>query len=137
MFNQSNLRPQCEMKMQTLLLLSYMGPLMGEGAQCRLSSLRNGNVPCQYFVNVPVDFKVVQCCLSNLRKCHVALSTLRVKGPLHGPTASLLMYLHIKVKCIEGKLFAKTSFFRSTLKDTPNFQTAATQRLFTIEQHIL
>ena len=84
MFHQSTLPPQCEMEMQTLLLLSYIGPLMGEGAHCRLSSLRNGNVPCQYFLNIPVDFKVVQCCLSNIRKCHVALSNLRVKGPLYG-----------------------------------------------------
>ena len=33
------------------------------------------------FFNFPVDFKVVQCRLSNLRKGHVALSNLRVKGP--------------------------------------------------------
>ena len=49
--------------------------------QCRLSTLRNGSVPCHYFLNVPVDFNRVQCHLSNLRKCHVALSNLRVKGP--------------------------------------------------------
>ena len=54
----------------------------GGGIQCRLSILRNGNVPCHYFLNVPVDFKVVQCPLSNLRKCHVGLSNSRVKGPL-------------------------------------------------------
>ena len=34
------------------------GPLMG-GPQSRLSVLRNGNVPCRYFLNVPVDFKIV------------------------------------------------------------------------------
>ena len=39
-----------------------VGPLMGGGgggAQCRLSILRNGNVPCCYFLNVAVDFKIV------------------------------------------------------------------------------
>ena len=39
-----------------------------------------GHVPCHYFLNVPVDFKVVQCRLSNLRKCHVGLLKLRVKA---------------------------------------------------------
>ena len=39
------------------------GPLMG-GPQCRLSILRNGNVPCQYVENVPVDFRMVQCRMS-------------------------------------------------------------------------
>ena len=34
-----------------------LGPLMG-GPQCRLSILRNGNVPCRYFSNVSVDFKI-------------------------------------------------------------------------------
>ena len=34
------------------------GPLMG-GPQCRLSILKNGNVPCRNFFNVPVDFKIV------------------------------------------------------------------------------
>ena len=32
------------------------GPLMG-GPQCRLSIFKNGNVPCCYFRNFPVDFK--------------------------------------------------------------------------------
>ena len=49
--------------------------------QCRLSILRNDNVPCRYFSNVPVDFKVVKCRLLNLRKRCVAVSILRVKGP--------------------------------------------------------
>ena len=49
------------------------GPLTGRGGgggdgQCCLSFLRNGIVPCQYFLNVPVGFKVVQCRLLNLRK---------------------------------------------------------------------
>ena len=60
--------------------LSLLGPLMG-GTQCRLSISRNGNVPVCYFLNVPVNFKVVQCRLLNLRKCHIALSNLRIKGP--------------------------------------------------------
>ena len=54
-------------------------------AQCHLSILRNGNVPCRPFLNVLVDFKVpgiVQCRLSNLRKGPVALSNLRVNGPI-------------------------------------------------------
>ena len=50
-------------------------------AQCRLSILRNDNVPCRYFSNIPVDFKIVQCRLSILRKRCVALLILRVKGP--------------------------------------------------------
>ena len=33
------------------------GPLTG-GPQSRLSLLRNGNVPCRYFRNVLVDFKI-------------------------------------------------------------------------------
>ena len=37
--------------------------------------------PLSIFLNVPVDFKEVQCRLLNLRKCHVALSNLRVKCP--------------------------------------------------------
>ena len=53
--------------------------------QCRLSILRNDNVPCRYLFNVHVEFKVVQCRLSNLRKHHVALSILRVKGPPLSP----------------------------------------------------
>ena len=41
--------------------------------QCRPSFFRNGNVPCCYFGNVPVDFEIVQCRLLKLRKklCHV------------------------------------------------------------------
>ena len=37
--------------------------------------------PLLLFLNVPVDFKVVQGRLSNSRKCHATLSNLRVKGP--------------------------------------------------------
>ena len=33
------------------------GPLMG-GPQCRLSILRNGNVPLHYSLDFPVDFKM-------------------------------------------------------------------------------
>ena len=46
-----------------------------------MSILRNGNVPCRYFSNVSVEFKEVQCRLSNFRKRHVALSIVRVKVP--------------------------------------------------------
>ena len=49
-------------------------------AQCHLSILRNGKIPCHYFGRFPVDFKIVQCRLSNLRKGCVALSNLRVKA---------------------------------------------------------
>ena len=41
------------------------------GPQCRLSILRNGNVPCRYFLNSPVNFKIVQCRLPILRKDNV------------------------------------------------------------------
>ena len=37
--------------------------------------------PVVIFVDALVDFKVVQCRLSNLRKRHAALSILRVNGP--------------------------------------------------------
>ena len=66
----------------TILPYAIMGPLTG-GPQCRLSILRNGNVPCRLFLNVPVDFKVPQCRLSILRNGPVALSNLGVKGPYH------------------------------------------------------
>ena len=55
-----------------------LGPLMGGGGggggggpQCRLSILRNGNVPCHFFRNVPVNSKIVQCRLLNLRNGNV------------------------------------------------------------------
>ena len=51
-----------------------MSPVGFKKLQCPLSK----------FLNVPVDFKVVQCRLSNLRRCHVALSNLRVKSPYSG-----------------------------------------------------
>ena len=34
-----------------------VGPLTG-GPQCRMSILRNDNVPCHYLCNYPVDFKI-------------------------------------------------------------------------------
>ena len=37
------------MKNQPLGDARVEGPLMGGGPQCRLSILRNGNVPCHYF----------------------------------------------------------------------------------------
>ena len=49
--------------------------------QCHLSVLRNGNFPVINFLNVPVDCKGVQCRLSILRNGRVALPNLRVKGP--------------------------------------------------------
>ena len=50
--------------------------------QCRLSILRNGNFPCQYSKKIPVDFKIVQCRLSNLRKGCVSLSS-KGQGPFN------------------------------------------------------
>ena len=47
-----------------------VGPLIG-APQCRLSILRNGNVPCRYFRNVPVNFKIALCRLSILRNGNV------------------------------------------------------------------
>ena len=35
-----------------------VGPLTG-GPQCRVSNLRNGNVPCRYLCISHVDFKIV------------------------------------------------------------------------------
>ena len=45
-------------------------------------NFRKIHVPCRYFSNVPVDFKVVQCRLSNLRKRCVVLSILRSRAPV-------------------------------------------------------
>ena len=52
---------------------AHLGALDG-GPQCHMSILRNGNVPCRYFCNFHVDFKIAKCPLSNLRKgpCHVS-----------------------------------------------------------------
>ena len=81
-----------------------MGPLTG-GSQCRMSNLRIGNVPCHFLCIIHVDFEIVECHMSNLRngpchitnifsmsigfmshvdlkKGHVALSNLGVKGPI-------------------------------------------------------
>ena len=48
----------------------YMEPLVG-GPQCCMSILRK--VPCRYFCNFHVNFKIAKCRMSNLRKgpCHV------------------------------------------------------------------
>ena len=48
-------------------------PLMG-GPQCRLSILRNGNVPCRYFLNVPVYFKKSPMSPVDFKKCQCPLS---------------------------------------------------------------
>ena len=50
--------------------MSTVGPLTG-GPQCRMSILRNGHVPCYYFYNFHVDFKMVACPMSILRTTHV------------------------------------------------------------------
>ena len=61
-------------------------PVKFRKAQCHLSILGDGDVPCHYFSKFPVGFKVVQCSLSNLRKRCVTMSNLRVKGPSLGVT---------------------------------------------------
>ena len=110
MSNLRNIHVTCHYN-SLVSVMSLKGPLMG-GPHCRLSILRNGNVPCRYFKNFPVDFKIVpcllsilrkvnvpchyflflsvdfkrvQCHLSNLKKGRVALSNLRVKGHTKGP----------------------------------------------------
>ena len=49
-----------------------------EGLQCRLSILRNDNVPCRHFKKFISISKIDQCRLSDLGKGHVALSNLGV-----------------------------------------------------------
>ena len=44
------------------------------GPQCRLSILRNDNVPCHYFLDFPVNLKKVQCGLSILKRWQWPLS---------------------------------------------------------------
>ena len=44
--------------------------------------LRNANVTSHDLWNSPVDFKIVQCRLSDLRNDRVALSNLRVRVPI-------------------------------------------------------
>ena len=47
--------------------------MYGALEQRRMSNLRNGNVPCRYFLNFHVGFEIAKCRLSNLMKgpCHV------------------------------------------------------------------
>ena len=51
---------------------------------------------CHYFLFFSVDFKRVQCRLSNLRKGHVALLNLRVKGPSNHSNGP-------KLHCVKGR----------------------------------
>ena len=44
------------------------GRALDGGPQCRMSTLRNDNVPCHYLCNNPVNFRITQCCMSILRK---------------------------------------------------------------------
>ena len=67
---------------------------------------------------VTVDFKVVQCHLSNLRKGRVALSNLRVKGPLFAHTWPKSVSLPVS-SVLEGfealsAYFVKAPFLRPT-----------------------
>ena len=61
--------------------LSLLGPLMGGGPNVACQFQEMAMSPVVIFLNVPDNFKVVRCRLLNLRKCHVALSNLRIKGP--------------------------------------------------------
>ena len=96
----------------------------GGGGQCRLSILRNGNVPCRYFLNVPVGFKMPQCrllisrngnvpcqyffkcCLSILRTCHVALSILSPQRTLEQLTEVTSPALHYYENTVNVDIFA-------------------------------
>ena len=60
---------------------SPMSPVDFKIVPCPLSILRKVNVPCHYFLFLSVDFKRVQCRLSNLRKG-------RVKGHREGGGAT-------------------------------------------------
>ena len=65
-------------KWQCPLSLFFKCPYpMLEKVQCRLLILGNHNVPCRYFLNVLVDFKVVQ-----FRKGLGRASNLTVEGAL-------------------------------------------------------
>ena len=49
-------------RIQSKTVIALQGPTafrraLDWGPECRLSILRNGNVPCRYFWNVPVDLK--------------------------------------------------------------------------------
>ena len=57
-----------------LMELDFQGSLT-RGPQCRMSILRNGNVPCCCFCNFHVDFKISECRLSNVKNgpCHVGI----------------------------------------------------------------
>ena len=57
-------------EVQTNIL--FKGPLMG-GPKCRMSILRNYNLPCCFFLDLSVDFQIHQCHLSYIENslCHV------------------------------------------------------------------
>ena len=71
-----------------------------------MSILRNGNVPCHYILNFPVYFRIVLCRLSDLRKDHVALLNLRVKG--HQPHSPTSTHLHPTPRHPSVRLHATT-----------------------------
>ena len=50
------------------MAIANAGALDG-GPQCRMSNLRNGNVPCPHFCNIHADSKIVSCRMSNLSNC--------------------------------------------------------------------
>ena len=41
------------------------GGALDVGPPCRMSNLRNCNVPCPYFCNIHADFKIVSCRMLN------------------------------------------------------------------------
>ena len=60
--------------------------------------------PVVNFLNVRVEFKVVECHLSNLRKGCVALSNLRVEGPYMIEKGVHNSCLHTRIEEIDLKL---------------------------------
>ena len=62
-------------------LLFKKTPVDLEILQCRLSIVKNGNVPCHVCFKFSVVLRMVLFRLSNLRKGRVALSNVEVEGP--------------------------------------------------------
>ena len=47
-----------ELKRQSLTTVPHTLGALDGGPQCRMSNLRNGNVPCRYLCISHVDFKI-------------------------------------------------------------------------------
>ena len=59
-----------------------IGALDGGPPLC-MSNLKNGNVPCPYFCNIHVDFKIVACRMSNLRNCPCHVTNIFLMSMFH------------------------------------------------------